>query len=219
VKLGLVKISSVKGYASDLLCFVEDIMFSRTPVENLVKDPVEHHLPQSLKASYIQEVRNFFSTYKPSEEDNMKLINDVLLEPQVYEVLKLLREAIVTRNDLMKLVKKGVEDVDKVLRTLWDNRLISVFQDDKAVEYYCLLCDVNITRFFPRYILDSIRAQFRNKSQNPNALVKALLLMKEEYYILGGRKPTVPRKKKVKVASDDKTSGSNSTPAQEIKVK
>ncbi len=183
IKLGLVKIASVKGLSSDLVFLTEDIMALRVPAVDLVKDPVDHHLPESLKDAYIKEVRTFFEHYIPSESDNLAIIDQVLLDPACYEVLKLMREAMVTRNDLEKLRKKGVDDVDRVLKALWETKMIAVFQDDKNNEYFCLTSDLYIARFYPRYNIDNIRQQYRTRSQNPNALLKALDMMKEEYYL------------------------------------
>jgi hypothetical protein len=182
VKLGLVKIASVKGLSSDMVFLTEDLMILRTPPAELIKNPIERHLPESLKESFMTEVRNFFENYRPSEKDNIDIIDKVLLDPANYEVLKLMREAMVTRNDLEKLKKKGVDDVDRVLKAMWETKMIAVFQDDKGTEYYCLTSDFYIAKFFPRYNIDTVRIQYRNKAQNPNALIKALDMMKEEYY-------------------------------------
>ena len=104
-----------------------------------------------------------------------------MLDPQCYEILKLLREAMVTKNDIEKLRKKGVEDVDKTLKALWDTKMIAVFQDDSGTEYYCLITDFYVSLYYPRYNLDTIRKQFLSKAQNPKALLKALDIMREEY--------------------------------------
>jgi hypothetical protein len=73
----------------------------------------------------------------------LKLL-DTLLDPETYEVLKLLRQAIVTRDDLEKLQKKGVEDVDGVLKKLWDAQMIIVLQDEAGNEYFALQSNVKI---------------------------------------------------------------------------
>ncbi|TFH29967.1 MAG: hypothetical protein E4G98_02930 [Promethearchaeota archaeon] len=182
VKGGLAKISSVKGLSSDMVFMGQALMMLRVPPKQLIMDPVDHHLPESLKSDYIREVRAFFETYKPSDTDNLQIIDQIMLDPQCYEVLKLLREAMVTRNDLEKLRKKGVEDLDVVLRKFWENKMVAVFQDDKNNEYYCLVSDFTIRKYFPKHQLDTIREQYRSKVQNTNVLVKALALMKEEYF-------------------------------------
>ena len=181
VKSTIIKIASVKGLAADVVFLNEDIMILRRPPVQLFLDPEEHHLPKSLKDSYTTQVRNFFKNYKPSEADNLEIINKVMLDPQCYEVLKLLREAMVTKNDIEKLRKKGVEDIDNTLKALWDSKMIAVFQDESGTEYYCLITDFYISLYYPRYNLDTIRKQFLSKSQNPKALLKALDIMRDEY--------------------------------------
>ncbi|MCF2138625.1 MAG: hypothetical protein K9W44_01050 [Candidatus Lokiarchaeota archaeon] len=184
VKSGLVKIASVKGLSSDMVFLAQGLMILRIPPKELIKDPVDRHLPESLKNDYLKEVRSFFEAYKPNDKDNLKIIDEIMLDPQCYEVLKLLREAMVTRNDLEKLRKKGVEDLDLVLRKFWENKMIAVFQDDKGNEYYSLISDFFIQKYFPLHLLDTIRKQYRTKAQNANVLIKALDLMKEEFYLM-----------------------------------
>lgn len=197
IKLGLIRIASVKELSSDLVVLVEDIMMLRKPPPNLVKNPVERHLPESLKTSYLTEVKNFFINYRPNEEDNLAIIDKIILNPQAYEVLKLLREAIVTRNDIEKLRKKGVDDVEGTLKLFWENKMMAVFQDDKGSEYYALVSDFHIGKFYPRYLIDVIRTQYRNKVQNPMALTQALQLMKDEYYAMVQAKKAKPVDKNV----------------------
>ena len=182
IKTSIIKVASVKGLPSDMIFLAEDIMVLRLPPKELIKDPVDRHLPASLKDSYLTEVRNFFENYVPSEQDSLEVINKVFLDPACYEVLKLMREAMVTRNDLEKLRKKGVDDVDRVLKAMWETKMVAVFQDDKQNEYYTLVSDFHIAKFFPRYNLDTIRHQYLTKAQNANALLKALDVMKDEYY-------------------------------------
>ncbi|MHA1473658.1 MAG: hypothetical protein ACTSPA_02440 [Promethearchaeota archaeon] len=183
IKLGITKIASVKGMSSDLLFLSEDIMALRIPPAELIKEPVDRHLPESLIGEYNAEIRNFFKHYTPNERDNLEIIEKVLLDPACYEVLKLMREAIVTRNDLEKLRKKGVDDVDRVLKAFWETKMVAVFKDDKGNEYFCLICDFYIDKFFPRYLVDTIRKQYRSRAQNSNVLIKALEMMREEYYV------------------------------------
>ena len=87
IKRGICKITSIKGHAVDLLVLVHDLMILRIPPEYLIKDPVDRHLPDSLKSAYLTEVKNFFKTYKPNDEDNIKIVEEVLLDGAVYEVL------------------------------------------------------------------------------------------------------------------------------------
>jgi hypothetical protein len=99
----------------------------------------------------------------------------------VYETLRLLRTAIVTRNELEKLKKKGVDNIDEVLKTLWENQIIQVFQDKKGNEYYALLTDFNISLMFPKYLLNIIKMEYVNKSKADPVLVEYLNVLEDAY--------------------------------------
>ncbi|MFX1411676.1 MAG: hypothetical protein ACFFA6_15100, partial [Promethearchaeota archaeon] len=148
MKRGIIKQISVKGMPSELILLTMDIFMLRIPPTELLENPVQRGLPTHLVKNYQNEVKRFFNEYHPTEEDNLKILN-VISKPQVYETLKLLRTAIVTMRDLEKLRKKGVEDLYGVLKMLWDNEIIKVFQDENKNEYYALLSDFYLDKIFP----------------------------------------------------------------------
>ncbi|MBD3340665.1 MAG: hypothetical protein GF353_16275, partial [Candidatus Lokiarchaeota archaeon] len=111
IKREIIKEASVKGMPSELIFLTNDLVLIRTPPTKLFKSPSERGLPIQLENDYQTAIKKFFRSYKPKEEDNLKIV-EILVDPQIYETLRLLRTAIVTRNDLEKLKKKGVDDVD-----------------------------------------------------------------------------------------------------------
>ena len=180
IKKDLVKEASVKGMPSELLFLINDLFISRVPPVKLYKNPAASGLPETQAGDYKVEVKKFFSEYKPDREDNLNLIN-LITEPQVYETLKLLRMAIVTRDDIEKLKKKGVEDVDDVLKKLWSMRMIQVIQDDAGNEYYGLITDFIIETAFPRYQLSVIKGEYGKKSKSNKVLVEYLTILESSY--------------------------------------
>ncbi len=183
IKRELIKEASVKGMPSELIFLTNDILMARTPPVNLVAEPSEHGLPENLVGDYLALCKRFFQNYRPSEEDNLKLI-EVLIDPQLYEVLRLLRAAIVTRNELEKLKKKGVEDLDSSLKVLWENQMIQVFQDPRGNEYYALLSDFYISLIFPKYLLNTIKMEYENKSKADKVLIEYLSVLEDSYLSL-----------------------------------
>ena len=131
--------------------------------------------------SYKKEVKDFFVSYRPNKEDNLKLL-DLILDPEIYQVLKLLRRSIVTKNILEKLRKKGVDDLDGILKKLWNNKLVHVFQDKRGIEYYGLISDIFIGRIYPKYILNKIIKQFNLKSKSKAILLEYLNVLENSYY-------------------------------------
>ncbi len=180
IKSDLIKETSVKGMPSELIFLIHDLLITRIPPIQLLANPADKGLPSNLANDYTVESRKFFQEYRPDEEDNLALI-ELLIDPQVYETLKLLRQAIVTRNDLEKLKKKGVDDVDYVLKKLWQGRMIQVFQDERGNEYYALLSDFFIEKFFPKYLLNVIRSEYAKKSKSNQVLIEYLNVIHDAF--------------------------------------
>lgn len=180
VKSGIIKQTSVRQLAVETLFISGDIMIYRQPAVNLIKNPTLRGLPVELAADYLTECKNLFGSYTPSEEDNIKMV-DVLLDPQTYEAVKLMRQAIVTRDDLEKLQKKGVEDLEMVLKRLWDGNFMSVLQDPAGNEYYALKSDICIKKIFPEYVLNAIRQDYNDKVKNEMVLMEHLAILEDIY--------------------------------------
>jgi hypothetical protein len=180
IKREIIKESSVKGMPSELIFLTNDILMLRVPPVQLIKDPADKGLPSQLATDYRTEVKKFFQNYHPSEQDNLRVI-DIIINPQVYETLKLLRTAIVTKNDLEKLKKKGVDDIDEVLKNLWESQMIQVFQDDRNNEYYALLSDFYVNLIFPKYLLNIIKSEYEKKSKADQVLIEYLSVLENAY--------------------------------------
>ena len=152
IKKEIIKEASVKGMPSELIFLINDLFMIRRPPITLLKNPSERGLPEQFTDDYNVAVRKFFQKYRPSDEDNLKIVDEIIVDPQVYEILRLLRISIVTKNTLEKLRKKGVDDIDAGLKKLWDNQMIHVFQDNKGNEYYALLTDFHNSLVYPKYM-------------------------------------------------------------------
>ncbi|MHA1885599.1 MAG: hypothetical protein ACW96S_11135, partial [Promethearchaeota archaeon] len=183
VKIDLIKVASVKGIPSELIFLTKDIFMIRVPPDSLFKDPASYGLPTTLITQYQDEVQKFFNVYYPTEEDTIKLL-DNLIDPEVYETVRLLRTAIVTMKDFEKLKNKGVSDIYGVLRKLWDTNMIRVFKDENGVEYYTLLTDFRVNMIFPKYLLNAIKVLNDQKSKSDKVLIQYLNILEEAYYNL-----------------------------------
>jgi len=183
IKMNIIKVSSIKGFPSELVFLINDIFILRLPPVKLLEDPLNYGLPSQFIKEYPNDIKKFFREYRPIEEDNIK-ITEILTHPQVYETLRLLRTAIVTKQDLEKLRKKGVEDIYGVLKILWDNNMIKVYHDEKNNEYYALLSDIYIDFIFPKYLLKTVKTAYEQKSKLNKVLVEYLNTLEDAYYDL-----------------------------------
>ncbi len=193
IKRDIIKESSVKGMPSESLFLINDVLMIRIPPTNLLKNPVEKGLPESLVEEYRNAVKNHFNSYQPSEEDNLKII-ELLVDPQIYETLRLLRTMVVTKNVLEKLKKKGVDDIDGVLKTLYENNIIQVFQDKRNVEYYAMLSNIYVSLIFPKYLLNTIIQEYDVKSKMDKVLIEYINVLKDAYYNMKSQKKSQEKK-------------------------
>ncbi|KKM80520.1 hypothetical protein LCGC14_1339030, partial [marine sediment metagenome] len=180
IKMDIIKVSSIKGMPSELIFLTNDIFTLRVPPVKLLEDPVGRGLPTQYIKDYPDIIKKFFKNYHPTEEDNIKII-ETLINPQVYEMFRLLRIMIATKQDLEKLKKKGVDDISGILKVLWDNKMITVFHDEKGTEYYALVTDFYIDYIFPKYLLKNVKFAYEQKSKINKVLVAYLNILEESY--------------------------------------
>ncbi|MFX0028453.1 MAG: hypothetical protein ACFE8B_04545 [Candidatus Hermodarchaeota archaeon] len=181
IKKEIIKEASVKGMPSELIFLINDLFMIRRPPITLLRNPSERGLPEKFIDDYNIAVRKFFQKYRPSDDDNLRVLDEIIADPQVYEILKLLRISIVTKNVLEKLRKKGVDDIDNGLKKLWDNQMIHVFQDTKGTEYYALLTDFHNSLVYPKYMLQTIIHQYEVKSKSTGVLIEYLNVLDDSY--------------------------------------
>jgi hypothetical protein len=178
-KSSIIRVEEIDN--ENFVFLLKDIIFERIPPVDQYDTIDSRGLPSKLKKSYQHEVDKFFSGYNPSEEDALDIIEKVILDTQIYESLKLLRVACITRDDFEDLAAKGVRDVDYILKMLWETNMILVLQGEDDTEYYCLKSDFYVKPFFPSYLLNVIKIVYQNKMGNPKALVREIQILKSMY--------------------------------------
>jgi DNA-binding transcriptional ArsR family regulator len=182
-KAGIIRLASVKGFSSEIVFLIEDIRAYRQPPAELVHESIQHHLSGALKEEYLQKTRQYFKTFSPDQvdQDIPKIINKIILDPIKYKILKQLRHSILTRNDLEGIMKKGASEIDVAMNAFIENELVKVLIDKNGQLYYCLICDFQIEKFYPEYLLNIIANQYRNRAQNQAILMKSLEILHEEF--------------------------------------
>lgn len=200
VNSGLVKVSSIPNLSSDVLFLVSDIYILRVPPVHLIEESSKRGLPAELHSEFLATCKEFFNSYRPSAEDELLLIT-TLADPVAYEMLKLLRFDIVTRDTLEKLKPKGVEDVDATFKILWDAGLTTILRSVDGEEFFALVSDVSMDQFFPKYLVNVIRECCRDKTKSNATLLANLQELEMAYNNLQ------ERRKIEKVAKKNETRG------------
>ncbi|MHA1699190.1 MAG: hypothetical protein ACTSWN_10160 [Promethearchaeota archaeon] len=181
VKHGLVKQGTVKGFPSEVLYLMNVLFITRIPPVDIIKDGLQRGMPKHLMDKYLDEVREFFTKYVPSEKDNIEIC-EIIGDLASYEVIKLLRMSVVTKETLEKLKKKGVEDVDATLeRLIKANVVIKLPDEKKRLEYYALKSDVLVKRVFPEFLINLARKAHNERTKSSKVLIEHMKLLKEAY--------------------------------------
>ncbi len=183
IKMEVIKESSVKGIGYEFIFLINDIFMCRIPSVKTNEYITERGLPEQLVSNFLRETKNLFQNYTPSEEDNLSIL-EILVDPQVYEVLRLLRTAVVTRTDIEKLEKKGVEDIERVTKILADNKMIYQYQDKSGTKYYALISDFYLKLIFPKHQLRVIKTVYENKSKGKPIILEYLNVLEDAYYAM-----------------------------------
>jgi len=194
VKLGLVKISSVKGLPSESVFLTSDVFITRAPPLAIVKKTQQDESSNPMSRDYIAGVKSYFKNYKPTPEDE-KILSEIMADSDSYKVLNLLRLSVVNRKGLEKLSKQ-VDDLDGALKKIWSAGLIQVIKDKQGEEFYHLKTDIRIEKFYPEYIVNRIRKAYEQKTMANTVLVEHLKHLRDTFIDLKGLEKLKKKEKK-----------------------
>ncbi|NHI91435.1 MAG: hypothetical protein EAX96_02960 [Candidatus Lokiarchaeota archaeon] len=184
VKLGLVKISSVKGLPSESVFLTSDVFITRAPAVAIIKKSQAEEIKNPMARDYLASVKSYFKNYTPTPEDE-KLISNIMADTDTYKILNLLRLSIVNRKGLDKLSKQ-IEDMDGALKKIWSAGLIQVLKDKQGEEFYYLKTDIRIEKFYPEYLVNKIRQAYEQKTISNPVLKEHLKHLRDQFIDLKG---------------------------------
>jgi hypothetical protein len=192
LKVGLVKLTAVASVA-DIIFLAKDIAIYRTPPISLITDVASRGLPGVLKGAYQKDVKDFFATYKPSEEDNLNLLG-ILTDLDAFGLLSILREKVVTWADLQRItaLQSGqnaacpTDSLEVSLKKLWDARVITVLKDIVGTEFYCLRSDIIVTQFLAKFMLNVVLKSAMEHTKSDIILFEHLDLLETAFKGVSG---------------------------------
>jgi hypothetical protein len=182
VKLGLIKISSVKGLPTEAVFLIGNVFVTRTPSIMTLRRIKQLEISSEAQNDYLSEVKTFFKQYKPNPADNERIL-ELFINPDTYTILNLLRLSPVTQIGLNK-IKNQVSDINLALKKLWDVDLLRLIKNKKGDEYYLLKSDIRVQKFFPEYVINIIRANYNQKTKPNQILLEHLKLLRDTYLLL-----------------------------------
>ncbi len=156
IKTGLITQDWVEGSTDISLFLLNDFTIFRKPVHKLIEDARKGIPTPEIGNIYLNEVKEFFTEYKPDHEDNLK-IAQILMNPDNYDYITLLRERAYPLNKIPKAPGQNIDEIGNFLKTLESNRIIKLIKDTKESIWVFLLTDIAIHTFYPEYLIEKIR--------------------------------------------------------------
>ncbi|MHA1988518.1 MAG: hypothetical protein ACW98D_17950 [Promethearchaeota archaeon] len=180
VKTGLIKQDWVEGDSDISLFLLKDFSFLRSPVTKLIEDARKNLPTPTLATKYIEEVTKFFTNYKPSKEDNLKIALN-MMNPDKYDYITLFRERAYPLNKIPRGPGESIDQVGGFLKAMVDDNILIVLKDEKDLDWVLLFTDVVAHTFYPEYLIENIREKSVEGKIEKNIAIKHLDFLEETY--------------------------------------
>ncbi|MFX0135328.1 MAG: hypothetical protein ACFFDN_16910 [Candidatus Hodarchaeota archaeon] len=179
LNLGLVKNLSVEGFSEEFVFLIGDFFISRAPPSYIIELVLQEKIPKYIATSYISKVKSYFQDYFPTIEDANK-ISEIFCDLDCYQLLDLLRLSPSSKKRLLEVGSK-IKDINAALNKFQSIGALEIFKDKQNNEYYFLITDLRIQKFFPEFILNKIIKNYNNESIPESFLIKCMKILKDIY--------------------------------------
>lgn len=180
IKTGLIKQDWVEGDSDISLFLLNDFSFFRSPVTKLIEDAKGNLPTPTLATKYIEEVTKFFTNYRPTLEDNLKIAQN-MMNPDKYDYITLFRERSYPLNKIPRGPGESVDQVGGFLKAMIDDNIIIILKDEKNLDWVLLFTDVVAHTFYPEYLIEKIRKDSVEGKLSKNIAIKHLDFLEETY--------------------------------------
>ncbi|MHA1267585.1 MAG: hypothetical protein ACTSRS_20280 [Candidatus Helarchaeota archaeon] len=180
IKMGLIVESTLKELPSPLVFLVGDIFATRVPPKTIIKDAKAGTYPQHLANEYLSDVRTYFEAYSPTPEDQ-EIILKILTDIDAFKVIYLLQDQPL-KAEMVDRLRGEIDNLDGILKWLWDAKLINVLRGKTGQEVYFLRSDIAVKLVFPEYLINLILENYNNGTKSDAVLIEHLNVLKETFY-------------------------------------
>jgi len=202
LRSGLAEEDWINAVSDNCVFMVNDLFGARFPPEQPLKLAKSGGLTKEQAREYEKRIREFFSSYTWSEQDTI-MLGQLLLDPDTYDVIKLLRRKIIHKSELAEVLE-GRGSVDSVLRrlesaniiTLMGSNTIEVQEGDDPL--VLLLSDIHFESFFPEFLVLRIQERLAAKDIHPDIAKRHLELLSETYMRMREKMKEAKKKRKEK---------------------
>ncbi len=180
IKTNLIKQDWLEGLADIYLFLVSDFTIIRAPPAKVVASAGKNRPSWGVAKAYLDQVREFFSTYKPTPQDSFKVAY-TMLHPDKYDYIAILREKAYPRNKIPKSSGLTYSNIDVLIDSMIKDNILTTITDKKRQEWVFLLCDLKVQIFYPEYMIEKIRKDHMMKKIKSIVAIKHLELLEKSY--------------------------------------
>lgn len=179
IKMGLIVESTLKELPSPLVFLVGDIFATRIPPITIVNGAKAGNYPGYLSNEYLADVKTYFENYSPTPEDQ-EIVLKVLTDMDAAQVINKLQDKPLKKEEIDSL-KEEIENIDGILKWLWDEKIINVLRGKTGQEVYFLRTDIAVKIVFPEYLINLILESYNNGTKSNSVLIEHLNVLKETF--------------------------------------
>jgi hypothetical protein len=173
-------ISKGKKVSLEYVFLLRDVALIRSPHVDLFKAAKSGQMNPELAEKYVKEVEKFFKNYRITAEDS-QLISEYISNPDTYDIIKVLREGYMTREEIPTKIERDMPNIDRHLKRLAEDEIILPIKDKKQRVWVLLQSDIQAITFFPEYMVDIIRRRWKEGTIAKEIALKHLELLRAEY--------------------------------------
>lgn len=147
---------------------IKDLACTRIPPKELPEEQIE----KSFLKKYKEELKKFFSNYNNlSDIENRTIIQTVLLDKDVFSLIKTLRERSVSVNDCLNILNNKEELFNELL----EKKFIY-----EAKGFVFIFSDVRFIKFSPYYIINELVKRYNSQEISLNEYLAHLKVLTEQ---------------------------------------
>lgn len=181
IRLGHVMQGWVPGYPEQFMFLIRDFFIIRAPSEKNIKLALKGEPDAEIARKYLKTVKEFFTAYNTMSEESRELA-EILLNPDYYEIIKLLREKPNRLTEINSCTGQEKLGCEASIRKLEELNIVETYPSEAERDMWVMLkSDIVIHTFFPEYILEVLRTKLSSGELSSETAIKHLDLLQQNY--------------------------------------
>ncbi|MHA1835748.1 MAG: hypothetical protein ACTSYQ_02290 [Candidatus Odinarchaeia archaeon] len=179
MRAGYITQGWIPGFPEQFVFLVRDFFIIRTPSEKTIKLAKKGEPERDVAKQYLNEVKEFFTSYDPKTESS-EYLAEFLLNPETYDILILLREKPYRVSELEVSTGKDKLGCENILKKMSEANIVSIFPSNND-NWVLLKSNIQIQSFFPEYLLGVIREELASGGISAETAIRHLEFLEQNY--------------------------------------